>query len=193
MGKPRDYKAEYQRRIARGLAKGFSRAEARGHSNKPLLGYDDHLEQALKLMRDKHFSAVQAAQAKGVSLEKLRRYLKQSWPDESGNRHLIAQKQGGKWIIYDDFRLRKMQILSQGKTKEVTVRGILEARKVGTYSNAIKQFLVTNNRAYLEPFENVFVTDIHGKKYKLETNPNTLYRLASSSHESFEEVYRIVS
>ena len=29
--KPRDYKAEYQRRIERGLARGLSRSQARGH------------------------------------------------------------------------------------------------------------------------------------------------------------------
>lgn len=61
MAKPRDYKAEYQRRIERNLAKGYSRSQARGHartrelrvSDKNLLATNrEKLEQRIQRMEE---------------------------------------------------------------------------------------------------------------------------------------------
>jgi hypothetical protein len=59
-GRPRDYKAEYERRIARGQTTGLTRSQARGHPRgterhassspgaKPVQ-YDSRLEQGFKV------------------------------------------------------------------------------------------------------------------------------------------------
>lgn len=40
----RDYRAEYERRIQRGLARGFSRSQARGHPRRQELGVRETAE-----------------------------------------------------------------------------------------------------------------------------------------------------
>ena len=57
---------------------------------------------------------------------------------------------------------------------------------------AVKRFMRSNDASHLEPFIKKFVTDSRGKKYVFETNPNTLYRLAASGGDTFEQVYRII-
>ena len=79
---PRDYKAEYARRTARGTAMGISRSQARGHpkpkessvSSKrpPRPIEDDRLQLAFKVLRQEK-SLTAAARAAKVSPERLRR------------------------------------------------------------------------------------------------------------------------
>lgn len=107
--KPRDYKAEYARRKTRGLARGLSLAQARGHpragetfaSGKPSTpARTDALEAGLKQLRSgmplKH-----AAKEAGVPEEKFRRYVK-------GNR--LAAYAGRQWVMSDQ-RARRVPIL----------------------------------------------------------------------------------
>ena len=80
----RDYAKEYLIRIARGLAGGKSRSQARGHaraidlpsstSSQPFKR-SEPLEDALKLMK-KGVSQKEAAKRAGVSAETLRRFQK---------------------------------------------------------------------------------------------------------------------
>ena len=79
----RDYVAEYARRIARAVAKGFSKSQARGHPKaaETVIGTkraaapleDDRLQLALKVLRQEKSLTAAAREAK-VSPERLRRY-----------------------------------------------------------------------------------------------------------------------
>jgi DNA invertase Pin-like site-specific DNA recombinase len=80
----RDYAKEYLSRIARGLAGGKSRSQARGHARAADLPSNaspqpfkrsEPLENALKLMK-KGVSQKEAAKRAGVSAETLRRFQK---------------------------------------------------------------------------------------------------------------------
>jgi len=44
----------------------------------------------------------------------------------------------------------------------------------------------------LKPFVGQFVSDIAGKRYKFELNPNALHRLSSAGGDVFEQLYKIV-
>lgn len=191
MNRPRDYKAEYARRIKLGEKKGLSRSQARGH---PKVGerhasprreppsYDRRLEHGLQLMRDGQTLAG-AAHSIGVSPERLRHYL---------SRTGIVEKQGRRWIVKEDHRTRQMLVFSGGEALQVLVT--LEAGSlIGRYMAAVGHFLETNDPTHLQPFEGQSVTDIYGTVYSFETHPNVLYRLDATGGETFEQVYRIVA
>src|ERR1700735_2179839 len=94
----RDYAKEYVIRIARGLAGGKSRSQARGHaravdlpsstSSQPFKR-SEPLEDALKLMK-KGGSQKEAAKRAGVSAETLRRFQKAN---------TTSQRKGRRWTI----------------------------------------------------------------------------------------------
>jgi hypothetical protein len=187
---PRDFAAEYDRRVARALARGLSRSQARGHPRvgeapvstkrppKPIP--DDRLQQALRVLRqDKSLTA--AAKAAHVSPERLRQVAKSKG---------AIKKQGRRWIIDPDLP-RRMPLFSRGRAVEVTVAGDA-ASKIGAYMDAVGKFLTSNNRDLLKPFVGQSVKDTAGKAHPFETNPNALYRLASAGEATFEQVYRIV-
>jgi hypothetical protein len=186
----RDYRAEYARRIARGRAKGLSRSQARGH---PLAGqalasqpeaepaYSRQLEAGYRAIKDGK-SLIAAAKEVHVSPERLRRYLRGQG---------IAERRGTRWVALPDTRSRRVLMYSNGRARTVTV-DLEEARYVGAYMSAVSRFLRTNDRAHLTWFEGLGVTDVRGAFHPLETDPNTLYRLAHTGDETFEQVYRIV-
>jgi hypothetical protein len=58
--------------------------------------------------------------------------------------------------------------------------------------NAVRKFTSSQDRSVLAPFEGVEVIDIKGKAYRLTTDPNALYRLTTTTDETFEQIYRIV-
>jgi hypothetical protein len=167
----RDHVAEYARRIARAVAKGFSKSQARGHPKpteaiirasrtaKPL--EDDRLQLALKVLRQEKSLTAAAREAK-VSPERLRRYATE---------RSIIERRGRRWIVRRDLP-RRMLLFSDGKTLQIVV---------GDFASA-----------GLRQFEGVSVADISGKIHPFETHPNALYRLASAHDQSFEHIYRIV-
>ena len=184
----RDFRKEYADRVRRGLAKGYSRARARGHARAgdvPRLTSipdpSDAREKALKLMKA---GATQKAAAKsaGVSVEKLRRYMKEN---------TSAKRQGRKWIIIDR-RPEMMVIASQGELRWIAARK-KAARAIGYYWNAVNRFLMTNDASHLDSFRNHGVRDADGKYHPWETNENVLRRLDSIGELSFPDIYRNVA
>jgi hypothetical protein len=88
-------------------------------------------------------------------------------------------------------RPRRVPIASRGKQKVVVVSPA-EASKAAKYSNAAKNFLRTNDRAFLAPFEGASVKDVRGQKHKLETDPNSIHRIAAADEPPFHEIYGVV-
>lgn len=184
----RDYRAEYQRRIARGRAKGLSRSQARGHPKarekyvrQPRPIPDDRFQIGLRLLRSGK-SMKEAAREIRVSAERLR--------NQARMKGLIKRK-GSRWVVVPDLP-RQMLIYSRGEAVSIIVGKQRQASKVGRYMAAVGKFIKSNNPTPLNPFVGKAVTDIRDKDHPLETDPNTLYRLTSSGGETFEQVYRVV-
>ena len=178
----RDYRAEYARRIAHGLAKGRTRAQSRGHPGpgqpltKPgtaVASYNQRLETGFKAIREGK-TLTTAAKEIHVSPERLRHYLRGQG---------IAERRGRKWIALDDKRPRRMRIYTKGEARTVTVDRPA-ASDIGAYLSAVDRFLKSNDPAYVAAFADRDVTDTRGVAHPFETDPNTLYRLASTGDES---------
>ncbi len=191
MARPRDYRAEYARRIERGLGHGLSRSQARGHprpGEAPVSrrgatpAYDPRLEAGLKLIRA-GTPLTRSAPAIGVSRERLRRYVAQTG---------VVEKRGGRWTVVHDPRPRRIQLFSRGRELTITVPGYEPAALVGRYLAAVHAFLASNDPTYLDPFVGEAVTDVKGTRHVFETRPNVLYRLKHAGYDPFEQVYRIV-
>lgn len=185
----RDFRKEYQARIARGLAVGKSRSAARGHARvadlpKPPptpINRDDPREKALKLMR--HGSSQrQAAREAGISVEQLRRYQLLN---------TASQRQGRKWVIFD-LRPQSFWIAANGQMKSVTIANE-EGSLVGHYWSAINAFLASNDAGHLEPYTGQGVRDVNGKFWPFEVRPNVLRKLDSVGELHFLEIYADVA
>jgi hypothetical protein len=187
----RNYVVEYARRMARAVANGLSRSQARGHPKpaeavtrskrtaKPL--EDDRLQLALKVLRQEKSLTAAAREAK-VSPERLRHYV---------TKKNIVERQGRRWIVRQQLP-RRMLLFSDGRALQVVVGDFASASKIGRFMSAASAFLRTNNRAGLRSFEGMSVSDVSGRTHAFETRPNSLYRLASAHDQSFEHIYRIV-
>jgi hypothetical protein len=188
MPRSRDYKAEYQRRIARAAARGLSRSQGRGHPRsgeapiraKPI-NSDERLESGLKLLRQVGHQG-RAAKEAGVSPERLRRFLREN---------ALAERRGRTWH-FNDNRLRRMTVISDGRIQDLLLPGFDEASLNGQHLTAVRQFLASNDIDLLLPFEGRSLTDARGEAHPLETDPNALYRLAAAGSELFHEIYRLV-
>ncbi|MHA6316521.1 hypothetical protein ACXYN8_02530 [Altererythrobacter sp. CAU 1778] len=187
MAKKRDYKAEYQRRIANAAKRGLSRSQARGHARageKPIqptrVKSDEQLEAALKLLRQSNNQS-RAANEAGVSAERFRRFLRSN---------ALAERQGRKWVLTDN-RSRRMTVITNGEAVELTLRDFEQSSLNGRHLAAVGTFLRTNDIDQLRPFEGQSVIDATGQSHPLETNPSALYRLAAAGSEVFHEIYRL--
>ena len=185
----RDYRAEYQRRIARAQAAGKSLSAARGHPRaadlpKPApapINRTDPRERALKMMRH-GASQAEAAKASGVSVEQLRRYRLLN---------TTSERRGGQWIIFDT-RPQLFWIASEGRMRSVTL-AFDEGGGVGRFWNAVNEFLATNDPDHLEPYIGEGVYDVRDKLWIFETRPNVLRKLDSVGELHFIEIYADVA
>jgi len=185
----RNYHLEYQRRMERARKRGLSKSQARGHPKAGEQGLrakaraklrDARLQQGLRSIR-KGESLAEASRSSGLSTERLRKYLTE---------HKIAQKHNGRWRLIKK-RLRwEWAIFTEGTMIFIVVSDPATNSLIGSYLNAVRQFLDTNDASVLNRFRGVKVKDVAGKKYILETNPNTLYRLDIAERETPEEYYK---
>jgi len=191
MARRRDFKAEYRQRIARGLRRGLTRRQARGHPGpgEPFVSgvsgpkYEPRLELGVRRIREGH-SLTGMARSLHVDPERLRRYAL-----ETG----VVEKRGWRLVVIDDDRLREVLTYSRGKDQVIVLRGYEEAAKWGRYMSGVGHFLDTNDPAALLPFEDDGLTDIHGRFWPFETRPNVLYRLGLTPEDTYELIYRIVA
>jgi helix-turn-helix, Psq domain len=183
----RNYAKEYLIRIARGLAGGKSRSQARGHaravdlpSNGSLQPFkrSERLEDALKLMR-KGVSQKQAAKQAGVSAETLRRFQKAS---------TTSHRKGRRWII-SDTRPVSVGMATRGKMRGVTVPHDASS-DISRHWIAINHFLETNDPSHLAAFVGKGLRDSPGTFHPFETRPNVLRKLDSAGELSFVDIYR---
>lgn len=189
MARKRDYKAEYERRLARAAIRGLSRSQARGHARAgeasirqpTAIKSDARLEAALKALRRTGRQGGAAKEA-GVSPERLRRFLREN---------ALAERRGRTWHITDR-RRRRMTVISEGEARDLILPDHEQASLNGRHLAAVQQFLRTNDRQLLLPFAGQAVTDAKGKPHLLEIDPNVLHRIASAGGEVFHEVYRLV-
>ena len=183
----RDYAKEYLIRIERGVARGKSRAQARGHAKASDLTqreaplFKDRrapLEQALKLMRH---GATQrdAARHVGISTERLRRFVAENTE---------TKREGRRWIIFDK-RPVPVLMATRGKMRDVTVTHDASS-DIGRHWAAINRFLETNDVSYLSPFVGLGLRDTKGGFHPFETRPNVLRKLDSAGELSFIDIYR---
>ena len=188
MATTRDYKAEYRRRLDRASARGLSRSQARGHARSgeaqiqgPKSKTDDRLEAALKVLRQ---TGDRTAAAKSVNIapERLRRFLREN-----------VQIEGrGRSLKITDNRPRDMTVISDGKADVLRLRDYDQASLNGQHLSAVREFIRTNDRELLLPFDDRAVIDAKGKAHPLETDPNELHRIAAQGDEVFHEIYRLV-
>ncbi len=190
VAKLRDYKAEYQRRIASADKRGLSRSQARGHARageKPIqakpVQSDDRLEDALKLLRQTGNQS-RAAKEAGVSAERFRRFLRSND---------LAERQGKQWRITDN-RPYKMTVITGGEELDIIISRFEQRSLNGRHLAAVGAFRRTNDADLLAPFEGQSVIDAAGKEHPLETDPNALYRLAAADGgEAYHEIYRLIT
>ena len=188
MANTRDYKAEYQRRIANAAKRGLSRSQARGHarsSETPVrhrsIASDPKLEAALKAFRQTGRQGA-AAKRSGVAPERFRRFLQHN---------SLAVRTGRHWLLIDN-RPRRMRVITDGDWKDLTLAGFDQASLNGAHSSAVGAFLRSNDIDLLSPFIGRSVRNVRGRLHLLETNPNRLHRMAAQGEEPFHEIYRLI-
>lgn len=190
MARRRDYRREYQQRIASGLRRGLTAGQARGHpepnhslvESRSKVVVDARLEEAVRTMRS-GTPLTRAARDIHVGPDRLRRYLGQ---------FSLVERRGRRWALAEDRRPRQVPLFSNGQEVVITVPGFSEASTVGQYMSAVGQLAARNDVAALQHFEGSAVPDIHGHQFPLETDPERLYPLLLGGPEPFEDVYRIL-
>ena len=190
MAKKRDFKQEYQRRMANAARRGLSRSQARGHAKAGELSLRvktkidgtvaTQFQDAIKVLRQAG-SLTQAAKLAQVAPERLRRFLQEN---------KLIVRNGRKWTVTDNLKWH-VTVISDGDYHEVTLSSFEQASLNGKHQAAVNAFKISNDIELMLPFAGQSVTDANGKTYLLETNPNILHRLLNAGSEVFHEIYRL--
>jgi hypothetical protein len=189
MPRTRDYRKEYQRRVARALELGLSPTQARGHPKAN--------EKSLKAARrefDRRFETAVLAMNRGESLTAATRRAglsRKLFTPLASKRRLIKRK-GRRWVV-NDKRMKRVLVASRGRLQKIWVDNYEDASLAGSHYSAIGNFVRDNDVSRLEPFEGLFVRAANGKRFPLETDPNELHRIAAMDSPPFHEIYEITS
>ena len=190
MPKPKkpDYALQYRRRIERGLARGLTRQQARGHgglkkaTKSPIL---KTLDPSDPLFRG--FEAVRQGEAMtptakklGISPERLSRFIKDN---------ADVERRSGRLTIKESKLISIVTVFSHGRSRKVVV-DTKNRDRIVEYMTAVEAFLANRNVGALKPFEGEDVTDTRGNKHRLETNPNRLLELEAAGEREFLTVYK---
>ena len=194
--KQRQYAEEYARRIERAMARGLTRAQARGHPgagtayasgdktkakrSKP----DRTLEDAIKAMR--RGETLSAAAKRGhVGRERLAAYAKQ---------HAGASRKGRKWT-FKDTRTRRIPIIAAKEPHPVTIRvnDYHAAELAGQHYLEASE--AVENPELFPPFiakwEGRTITDVRGREYVLSTDPNQIFRAIGGEEIDWSRIYHL--
>ena len=184
----RNYAKEYLIRIARGLAGGKSRSQARGHARAADLPSNaspqpfkrsEPLEDALKLMK-KGVSQKEAAKQAGVSAETLRRFQKAN---------TTSHREGRRWVI-SDTRPVSVVMATRGKMRSVTVSHDASQRHQPPLDCDQPCSWRPTIRRISRPSSARGCGTARASFHPFETRPNVLRKLDSVGELSFVDIYR---
>jgi hypothetical protein len=180
----------YARRIARGLKRGLTLSQARGHpkpkerhaSKRALTPLETHkIRVAMAEMLHGRRSLASTADSIGIPVERLRRILVE--------RKLI-KKLGSRWVAVNT-RV-PIRMYSDGREIEIVVPNSKSRSEIGRYMNAVRALLQTNDPEELSDFVGKSVLDAARRAHPYETDPEALYQITSTGYETFEEIYKYV-
>jgi len=102
------------------------------------------------------------------------------------------RKKSGRWIANKtDSIQRAIQIYEKGEIRTIIINKSKYASLIGSYYNAVKNYLLTGDSSYLVPFKTKVIIDIYGKKHRLEFNPEAVRDIEESKEDA--EVYEVYS
>ncbi|MEP7352782.1 MAG: hypothetical protein ABI824_06080 [Acidobacteriota bacterium] len=126
----------------------------------------------------------QASLRAGVSPRTVQRWAGDSLKRQDNGRYAISRK---------DRLVRELKLPTPTGTIDVAVRGSREASQIGKYWDTLQRYFRTGNKAGLEQFRGVHVTDVNGQQIPLLTDFEVLDRLGSAGVVSFESIYARVA
>ena len=138
------------------------------------------MAQAVALLhRGKSLS--QSAADAGVSAERLRKFVRDNH---------IATRHRGKWKVNVKKLNWEVLLFTRGRAEPVRMNDPEEVSRAMSFMASVRHFRETQNVSVLDVHRGKGVRDLYGKYHLFETNPNTLYRLASSTSERPDKYYR---
>ncbi|MDE2040609.1 MAG: hypothetical protein KGJ45_11435 [Elusimicrobia bacterium] len=195
VARQRDYRAEYQRRIERGLAAGLSRTQARRSGPSKAQDWQSSsrlLQNAFKsIQHGRYRSAEQAARELHLDPERLRGYML-----ATGQAHREAGRvlpgrapgtRGGRHPTYH------VPIISNGRIVEIDVNernATLAGKYMGTVGDYIRYQGKGKTGEAIQAFRGQTITDLSGKTYTFETRLQTLKDIHEFESANWDEIYR---
>lgn len=186
MPRQRNYRAEYERRIAKGKGLGRSVSESRGHG-APKSGFDRKLQSIVRDYEHGRYKSVAEAARKGhVPPEKLANYIRATEQGHKQGGRIVLGQEGGT-PPRDSYHV-PIVVVGEG-IQEIDVRRD-QATFVGQYMSAVGQYVRTGDESALAPFVGKTVKDVNGNEYELETDLDALTDVYSYESVDWDEIYR---